>query len=59
MRLQRLTGLERSKVESEYKETIKLIEKLKSILRSKELQKELIHEELLKLKEKYGDERRT
>jgi DNA gyrase subunit A len=59
MRLQRLTGLERSKVESEYKETIKLIEKLKSILRSKELQKELIYEELLKLKEKYGDERRT
>jgi DNA gyrase subunit A len=49
MRLQRLTGLERSKVESEYKETIKLIEKLKSILRSKELQKELIHEELLKV----------
>ncbi|CUS87743.1 DNA gyrase subunit A [Candidatus Kryptonium thompsonii] len=59
MRLQRLTGLERSKVESEYKETIKLIERLKSILRSKELQKELIKEELLKLKEKYGDERRT
>jgi DNA gyrase subunit A len=59
MRLQRLTGLERSKVETEYKETIKLIERLKSILRSKELQKELIKEELLKLKEKYGDERRT
>ncbi len=59
MRLQRLTGLERSKIEAEYKETIKLIEKLKSILRSKELQKELIKEELLKLKEKYGDERRT
>ncbi len=59
MRLQRLTGLERSKIESEYKETIKLIERLKSILRSKELQKELIKEELLKLKEKYGDERRT
>ncbi len=59
MRLQRLTGLERSKIEAEYKETIKLIEKLKSILRSKELQKELIKEELLKLKERYGDERRT
>lgn len=59
MRLQRLTGLERSKIESEYKETIKLIERLRSILRSKELQKELIKEELLKLKEKYGDERRT
>ncbi len=59
MRLQRLTGLERSKIEAEYKETIKLIEKLKSILRSKELQRELIKEELLKLKEKYGGERRT
>ncbi|CUT05527.1 DNA gyrase subunit A [Candidatus Kryptobacter tengchongensis] len=59
MRLQRLTGLERSKIEAEYKETIKLIEKLKSVLRSKELQKELIKDELLKLKEKYGDERRT
>ncbi|MEN3037615.1 MAG: DNA gyrase subunit A [Candidatus Kryptonium sp.] len=59
MRLQRLTGLERSKIEAEYKETIKLIERLKSILRSKELQKELIKEELLKIKEKYGDERRT
>lgn len=59
MRLQRLTGLERSKVETEYKETIKLIEKLKSVLRSRELQKELIKEELLRLKERYGDERRT
>ena len=59
MRLQKLTGLERKKVEDEYKETIKLIEKLKSILKSKQLQMRIIEEELLELKEKYGDERRT
>jgi len=59
MRLQRLTGLERKKVEDEYKETIKLIEKLKSILASKKLQLQIIKDELLGLKEKYGDERRT
>ncbi len=59
MRLQRLTGLERKKVEEEYKETIKLIEKLKAILKSKKLQLEIIKEELLELKKKYGDERRT
>jgi len=38
MRLQRLTGLERKKVEEEYRETIKLIERLKSILKNKQLQ---------------------
>ena len=59
MRLQRLTGLERKKVEEEYKETIKLIEKLKAILASKKLQMEIIKEELLEIKKKYGDERRT
>ncbi|HLX11308.1 MAG TPA: DNA topoisomerase (ATP-hydrolyzing), partial [Bacteroidota bacterium] len=59
MRLQRLTGLERKKIEDEYKETIKLIEKLKSILSSKKLQMQIIREELGVLKEKYGDERRT
>jgi DNA gyrase subunit A len=59
MRLQKLTGLERKKVEDEYKETIKLIEKLKSILKSKQLQMRIIEEELLELKEKYGDDRRT
>jgi DNA gyrase subunit A len=59
MRLQRLTGLERKKVEDEYKETIKLIEKLKSILASRKLQLQLIKEELLEIKRKYGDERRT
>ncbi|MBM2845442.1 MAG: gyrA, partial [Bacteroidetes bacterium] len=59
MRLQRLTGLERKKIEDEYRETIKLIEKLKSILKSKQLQMEIIKEELLEIKKKYGDERRT
>jgi DNA gyrase subunit A len=59
MRLQKLTGLERKKVEDEYRETIKLIEKLKAILKSKPLQMKIIEEELLGLKKKYGDERRT
>ena len=59
MRLQKLTGLERKKVEEEYRETIKLIEKLKAILKSKQLQMRIIEEELLELKKKYGDERRT
>jgi DNA gyrase subunit A len=59
MRLQRLTGLERKKIEEEYKETIKLIERLRSILASKKLQMETIKQELLELKKKYGDQRRT
>ncbi len=59
MRLQRLTGLERKKIEDEYKETIKLIEKLKTILSSEKKRKLIIKEELMALKEKYADERRT
>lgn len=59
MRLQRLTGLERKKIEDEYRETIKLIEKLKNILASEEIRHIIIKEELLALKDKYGDERRT
>jgi len=59
MRLQRLTGLERKKIEDEYKETIKLIEKLKSVLQSEEKRYFIITQELLEIKEKYGDERRT
>jgi len=59
MRLQRLTGLERKKVEDEYRETIKLIEKLKAILKSKPLQMKIIEDELKEVMEKYGDERRT
>jgi DNA gyrase subunit A len=59
MRLQRLTGLERKKIEDEYKELIKLIEKLKGILSSEEKRFLIIKEELIAIKEKYGDERRT
>jgi DNA gyrase subunit A len=59
MRLQKLTGLERKKVEEEYKETIKLIEKYRSILASKKLQLQIIKDELQEVKKKYGDERRT
>jgi DNA gyrase subunit A len=59
MRLQRLTGLERKKIEDEYKEVIKLIERLKGILDNERTRKKIIKDELLALKEKYGDERRT
>jgi DNA gyrase subunit A len=59
MRLQRLTGLERKKIEDEYKEVIKLIQKLKSILANEKLRKQIIRDELLALREKYADERRT
>jgi len=59
MRLQRLTGLERKKIEEEYKETIKLIERLKGILDSEKKRKQIIKEELLALRERYADERRT
>ena len=59
MRLQRLTGLERQKIEDEYKEVIKTIARLKSILESNSLQMQIVEEELIELKEKYGDERRT
>ncbi|MCH7674551.1 DNA gyrase subunit A [candidate division KSB1 bacterium] len=59
MRLQRLTGLERKKIEDEYLEVIKIMEQLKSLLASKEKRMQLIEEELLEIKEKYGDDRRT
>ena len=59
MRLQKLTGLERQKVEDEYKVTIKLIERLKAILKSKALQLQMIEQELTELKGKFGDDRRT
>ncbi|MBN1823871.1 MAG: DNA gyrase subunit A [Endomicrobiales bacterium] len=59
MRLQQLTGLERNKIESEYLDTIKLIEKLKSILADPRKVLNIIKEEMLQIKEKYGDERRT
>lgn len=59
MRLQRLTGLEREKIQQEYEEIIALIEDLKDILAKKERRMEIIKDELLQLKDRYGDERRT
>lgn len=59
MRLQRLTGLEREKIQQEYRELLKTIERLRAILASKELQLQVISEELAHLAAKYGDERRT
>jgi len=59
MRLQRLTGLERQKIEDEYKEIIKQIERLKGILKSEEKRNLIIKEELLEIKKRYRDERRT
>ncbi len=59
MRLQRLTGLERKKIEEEYKEILKLIEKLNGILNNEKTRNLIIKEELTAVKERYGDERRT
>ena len=59
MRLQRLTGLERSKIEQEYLEVIQLIEQLRSILASTQKMLGIIKDEVRRLREKYGDERRT
>ncbi|MFD1003233.1 DNA gyrase subunit A [Ohtaekwangia kribbensis] len=59
MRLQRLTGLERDKIQQEYKEVMELIDRLKSILANEPLRMEIIKNELLEIKERYGDERRT
>ncbi len=59
MRLQRLTNLEQRKIVEEYEETIKLINRLKAFLSSERLMFNLIKEELLSLRDAYGDERRT
>ena len=59
MRLQRLTGLEREKIEEEYKELQELIKKLQGILDDEALRMDIIKDELIALKERYGDERRT
>ncbi len=59
MQLQRLTGLERDKIEKEYLELIKKIEYYRSILASEKKVLELIKEETRELAEKFGDERRT
>ncbi|NOX21145.1 MAG: DNA gyrase subunit A [Nitrospirae bacterium] len=59
MKLQRLTGLEREKIIKDYEETIKEIARLKAILESEALVNQIIKDELLEIKDKYGDERRT
>jgi DNA gyrase subunit A len=59
MRLQRLTGLERDKIEAEYKELLQTIERLRAILDSKELQMNIISDELTEMSAKFGNERRT
>jgi len=59
MKLQRLTGLERKKIEEEYKGLMELIERFRAILESKELVLKTIKNELLEIKSKFNDERRT
>ncbi|MCX8033744.1 MAG: DNA gyrase subunit A [Thermodesulfovibrio sp.] len=59
MRLHRLTGLEREKIIQDYETILKEIERLKAILESEELVKQIIKDELIEIKEKYGDSRRT
>jgi DNA gyrase subunit A len=59
MRLQRLTGLEREKIESEYQELMKYITELRNILANDERVYSIMKEDLIYLKEKYGDDRRT
>ena len=59
MRLQRLTGLERDKIVRDYEEILKEIERLKAILVSEALVSKIIKDELLEIRNKYADERRT
>ena len=59
MRLQRLTGLEREKIQNEYEEIQKLIIDLKDILDNKDRRMDIIKEELDEMSDRYGDERRT
>ena len=59
MRLKTLSGLQREKIEEEYAELMKLIEHLRAILASDKLVYDIIKEELLEIKDKYGDDRKT
>lgn len=59
MRLRQLTGMEQDKLRAEYAEVLDLIARLKSILENVELRMEIIKNELIEVKEKFGDERRT
>ncbi len=59
MQLKRLSGLQREKIEEEYQQLMKLIARLKEILASDKLVYDIIKEELLEMKDKFGDERKT
>ena len=59
MRLRQLTGLEQDKLRAEYEEIMKLIQGLKDLLASKDLRMALIKEELIEIRDKYGDARRS
>jgi DNA gyrase subunit A len=59
MRLRQLTGLEQDKLRAEYEEIMKLIQHLKDLLASKELRMQLIKDELIEIRDKYGDARRS
>jgi DNA gyrase subunit A len=59
MRLRQLTGLEQDKLRAEYEEIMKLIGELRALLESKELRMQLIKEELIEIRDKYGDDRRS
>ena len=59
LRLQRLTGMEREKIKEEYDELMKLIADLKELLSNEGMRYDLIKKELLEIKEKFGDERKT
>lgn len=59
LRLQRLTGMERDKIREEHAETVKVIEYLNRILSEESLRMQIIKDELLEVKERYGDERKT
>uniref|UniRef100_UPI0040486B86 DNA gyrase subunit A n=1 Tax=Roseivirga sp. TaxID=1964215 RepID=UPI0040486B86 len=59
MRLQRLTGLERDKIQKEYEEIMALIARLQEILEKEELRMQIIKDELTEIRDRYGDERRT
>jgi len=59
MRLQRLTGLERDKLMQEFNDLMALIDHLKAVLASDEMQRDIIRQELIDIKDRYGDARRT
>ncbi|MCU0378436.1 MAG: DNA gyrase subunit A [Bacteroidales bacterium] len=59
MRLRQLTGLEQDKLRAEYEEIMKLIEYLRSVLADESLQMKIIKDELIEVREKFGDKRRT